>query len=215
MNKNNNIIEVHLDMDGVLADFDEKIESQSDLAQIRESLKQMSANFKQKLNNNQDFHWKDLEMFLRGPQSDPDLHRLKRRLKEGKEKIFSYASQEGFFVSLKKMPDADELFAGVEKLLNGNKPNILTAPLVSNPTCVQEKKLWIDSHFAGRYDKFRAEKNKQNFAHSRSILIDDTPKKVRAFVEAGGIGILHTNAKDSLAELEDIFQNKFGKNVSL
>lgn len=213
MNKNTLEIEVHLDMDGVLADFDGRVDSEPELKALRESLKAMSANLKQKIGSNT--HYKDLDLMLKGPQADPDLHRLKSKLKNTKARVFGYASNIGFFVGLDKMVDADELFLGVEKLLNGKKPHILTAPLTSCPTCVYEKQLWVDTYYKDRYEVFRAEKDKHKYAHARSVLIDDTPKKIRAFQEAGGIGILHTSARESLAELESVFINNFGKNVKL
>lgn len=45
---------------------------------------------------------------------------------------------------------------------------------------------------------------KRGFARPTSILIDDTPENVNEFKEAGGIGILHTSAKQTIKELEEL-----------
>jgi hypothetical protein len=51
-------------------------------------------------------------------------------------------------------------------------------------------------------------KLKQNYATPDSILIDDTEDVIEAFNRAGGIGILHTDAKVTLAKLREIFSNE-------
>jgi len=43
--------------------------------------------------------------------------------------------------------------------------------------------------------------------NEKSILIDDTPKKINKWVNAGGIGILHTSTKDTLNKLNDEIYN--------
>lgn len=206
-------ITIFLDMDGVLANFDGSIAADNHLNSMRTSLRSLTNNLMKKINIPDEFltkkglHFKDVESCLRGPQTDPDLHRLKQKLKFTKERIFEYASQEGFFLGLDKMPDADELFEGVEAL--GIVPDILTAPLLSSPTCREEKKLWIEKHYGGRFNNFFCETHKDKYANSNkhSILIDDTPKKIRAFNKEGGIGILHYNAKETLEELNEILKN--------
>ena len=51
----------------------------------------------------------------------------------------------------------------------------------------------------------RREKN--NFAKNKgrpAILIDDYPKNVDQFKNAGGIGILHTNSQNTISQLKRI-----------
>lgn len=190
-------------MDGVLADFDGRIAQQPELAKMRESLRSMTRNLDAKINKpfGSEMHFKDLEVALRGPQTDSDLHRLKTKLKITKSKIFEFASQEGFFIGLDKMHDADDLVDGVTALTK-RKPHILSAPLDSSKTCRAEKRKWIETYYGDKIDQFHLEKDKYKFAAPNHVLIDDTPKKVRPFIEAGGIGIIHTSTKDTLEQLK-------------
>jgi len=195
---------IFLDMDGVLADFDGRIAQQPELAKLRESVRSMTRNLDSKINKpfGQELHFKDLELVLRGPQTDPDLHRLKTKLKITKSKIFEFASREGFFIGLDKMHDADDLVDGVTQLTK-RKPHILSAPLDSSKTCRTEKRQWIETYYGDKIDQFHLEKDKFKFAAPNHVLIDDTPKKVRPFIEAGGIGIIHTSTKDTLEQLRN------------
>ena len=40
------------------------------------------------------------------------------------------------------------------------------------------------------------------YATPNTILIDDMEKNIKAWVDAGGIGILHTSAADSIKQLQ-------------
>ena len=42
------------------------------------------------------------------------------------------------------------------------------------------------------------------YANEHSILIDDMQKNIDQWKAAGGIGILHTNAKDTIKKLKDL-----------
>jgi len=52
-------------------------------------------------------------------------------------------------------------------------------------------------------------KLKQNYATPDSILIDDTEDVIEAFNRAGGIGILHKDASETLSVLRKIFNEDF------
>jgi len=210
---------IFLDMDGVLADFDRSIEENDFLRSLRESTKFLASNLRKKINENkvygEDWHFKDLGTILKGPQTDADLDRLKRKFHFTKSKTFQFASEPGFFINLNKMVDADDLVYEVTKLSNGKLPHILSSPLESSKTCIEEKREWIHRNYGGKVDQVFIEKNKAKYStlclgngiidlRNRNILIDDTPKKIREFIEAGGIGILHTSAESSLTELKKI-----------
>lgn len=199
---------IHLDMDGVLADFDGRINQQPELRSMRESLRALTKNLEAKLHNpyGGELHFKDVELALRGPQTDPNLHRLKSKLKETKARIFGFASQEGFFLGLDKMHDADALVDGVIRM-TGRKPHILTAPLESSKTCREEKVRWIELYYADKVDKVYIEQHKFKYAAPNHVLIDDTPKKVRPFREAGGLAILHNNTAETLYELQKLIDS--------
>lgn len=194
---------VHVDMDGVIADFDGRVNAVEEIKQARESVAMLARNLGEPYST---CHFKDLgPIYLRGPQTNPHLHRLKKKLDNAKSLIFNYASRDGFFIGLDKMPDADELMDGIIALTK-KKPNILTAPLETSRNCKWEKKAWIEKHYKDKINNFYIEGDKHKYAAPNHILIDDTPKKIRPFVEKGGIGILHTSAKDSLEQLERILR---------
>lgn len=46
--------------------------------------------------------------------------------------------------------------------------------------------------------------NKEQYANSKSILIDDLPKNINKWIDAGGIGILHKNTKSTIKKLNKI-----------
>ena len=46
--------------------------------------------------------------------------------------------------------------------------------------------------------------NKERYADKNSILIDDLPKNINKWVDAGGIGILHKNTKTTIKKLKEI-----------
>ena len=48
---------------------------------------------------------------------------------------------------------------------------------------------------------------KAAFAHKKAVLIDDREKNIDCWVEAGGIGILHTKADDTIAKLNEIIES--------
>ena len=52
------------------------------------------------------------------------------------------------------------------------------------------------------------ESEKYIYAKPRHILIDDTPEKIKGWTNAGGLGILHRNAGDSINEIKQIFLTK-------
>ena len=48
---------------------------------------------------------------------------------------------------------------------------------------------------------------KAAFAHKKAVLIDDRDKNIDCWVEAGGIGILHTTADNTIKQLNDIINS--------
>jgi hypothetical protein len=45
---------------------------------------------------------------------------------------------------------------------------------------------------------------KAEYAEPNAILIDDQPKSIDPFIAAGGIGILHTSAANTIKELKKL-----------
>lgn len=110
---------------------------------------------------------------------------------------------EPFFRSLPKMADADTLVEFCRK--NFRSMKVLTAR-GNTPTDGEEQKIaWYEEHFPGlECIVVRKSPDKAEYAHPRSILIDDRSKSIDPWIEAGGIGILHTSAESTISQLHEL-----------
>ena len=109
------------------------------------------------------------------------------------------------FENLDKMPDADILLDGVAKI-----PNLRIEILTSMGTfnveqgieAKRQKLLWLNKHNITYSASFvRTKTEKAQYATEKSILIDDSVGCIDPFNKKGGLGILHTSARDSLEQL--------------
>lgn len=86
--------------------------------------------------------------------------------------------------------------------------SILSSPTNGDPEEKSRKgKMgWIERELDILPSQVILQSNKHEYVdqHMPSILIDDTPKKITKWLNAGGIGILHKNTKDTIHELETI-----------
>lgn len=119
--------------------------------------------------------------------------------------IHSYDAKHPFFYDLEKMPDFDELFDFVIEYFDHDTIGFLTASGHTPVDAPQQKRRWI-RRYVGDYNTIVVPKSldKAQYAKPNIILIDDRAKSIDPWVEAGGIGILHTNAKDTIAQLKVI-----------
>lgn len=106
------------------------------------------------------------------------------------------------FNKLELLPDAMTLWDYVKKY----NPNILTAtghPVEKNE---REKRQWIEDNLTEYNDVYTvvASRNKSKWAWPDAILIDDREKSIEPWREKGGIGILHTSAEETIAELKKL-----------
>lgn len=114
------------------------------------------------------------------------------------------------FEDLEFMPDAQELLNYVCKL-DGINIEILTSmgtyDEIQGNAAKYQKIHWLNKHNIPYKSNFvRAKQEKANFAHDRSILVDDSIGCVRPFSEKGGHGILHTKSSDSIQQIHDIIR---------
>lgn len=188
-------IEVYLDMDGVLANFDKSINDKKvHLEELEEAIWQLAP----ELRNKDAMHMKE---FFKGVQEDPVLAKAKKVHNIYRNKFYSIMSKPNFFLDLEPMPDFMNLVDGVIKLNNGKLPNILTAPVRSD-YCAQEKEKWCYKHIPGKFNRFICQKNKTEYADPFAILIDDMTKNTVPWDAAGGFAVLHTgNVKNSLQQV--------------
>lgn len=109
-----------------------------------------------------------------------------------------------FFETLEKMPDADELF----DFINGNFNHvfILTATGWTPKNGADQKRNWVKKKFGDKLDVKVVTSGtlKAQFATPQTILVDDTTKAIHPWIAAGGIGVLHKSAGDSITQLKDI-----------
>jgi len=110
------------------------------------------------------------------------------------------------FEDLEFMPDAKELLSHVARLHNVDV-QILTSMGTHDPLQGSEAKrqkiLWLTKHGISYLPNFvRNKQEKSNYATATSILIDDSAGCIDPFNTAGGHGILHKNAKETIKVLD-------------
>ena len=106
------------------------------------------------------------------------------------------------FDKLDKHDDADVLWNYVVKY----NPDILTATGYPTEKATAEKIRWVMNNLSG-YDQIlttTSGADKHVYAAPNHILIDDRMKAIGPWREAGGIGILHTSAADTITQLQQI-----------
>lgn len=109
-----------------------------------------------------------------------------------------------FYETLDKMPDADELWNFCKD--NFHIVKILTATGHTPKDVVEQKIRWAHKTYGTNTNvkTVASSELKAIYANPRSILIDDREKSIGPWVKAGGVGILHTNAGDSIKQLQKI-----------
>lgn len=113
---------------------------------------------------------------------------------------------EPFFENLPMMRDAQELIDFVDK--NFYKWNILTASGYTPKNVEEQKRKWVAKVISPKVDVLVVRKSpeKARFAAEDAILIDDRMKSIDPWRAAGGIGIFHTSAAQSIKELQEFIK---------
>jgi hypothetical protein len=117
--------------------------------------------------------------------------------------IKNYSKDGGTLWSeLPLMPDAKQLWNYVEK----HNPEILTASGPPEYGAADQKRRWIPWVLGAdaKVNTVERSRDKAQFATPESILIDDQRKSIDPWVAAGGIGILHTSAANTIKELKKL-----------
>jgi hypothetical protein len=107
-----------------------------------------------------------------------------------------------WFGDLEPMPDFKELWSYCNPL----KPIILTAlPRTNTFEVIRQKQYWIREH-CGTWVPIIAclRRHKADYANSDAVLVDDAVVNITKFNKAGGTGILHFNARDTIAALKSV-----------
>lgn len=173
-------VTLYLDLDGVLADFDAGVAQLGFPADGRLNKKRA--------------------------ELPPKLQAMKTDLYDAIERAGT------FFLDLPPMRDAEDLWRAVEPF----EPWILTAPInarrgLDHPDvrAIAEQKLdWVRNHCDPAFpeDRFACiESASKGLYVSRSpgvaVLIDDRPSNIARWHEAGGLGVHHTSAAESITTL--------------
>ena len=126
--------------------------------------------------------------------------------KSDRKKFRSAVIDHQIFTKLDFMPDTQELLNHVCKL-HGVTIEILTSMGTHDPFQAQAAKHQKLQWLAAKNIPYKAnfvhnKKEKAMYAGSTSILIDDSVGCISPYVEAGGHGILHTNASNTIRLLD-------------
>jgi hypothetical protein len=105
----------------------------------------------------------------------------------------------GFWVGMPWMSDGKTYW----DYIKGYNPILLSSPSRSN-TSRLGKRLWVKNNLPGTKLILAQAKDKQNYAQSDRILIDDRPSNIDQWRASGGIGILHISASDTIRQLKDL-----------
>lgn len=104
-----------------------------------------------------------------------------------------------FFCNLDLLPDAAELWDYIKH----HDVRFLTS--CKTKKFRDQKKRWVQRHFSDTPVEFvNASALKAHYADATAILIDDRITSIDPWREAGGIGILHTSAIDTIQQLREL-----------
>lgn len=104
-----------------------------------------------------------------------------------------------FWINLEWTKDGKQLWNYILKY----NPIILSAPSRQNDSKVA-KHDWVKRELPGTQVILRSPQYKKEFASPDSILIDDRIENVTDWIKAGGIGIHHISAKDTIKKLKKL-----------
>ena len=104
-----------------------------------------------------------------------------------------------FWINLKWMPDGEKLW----KYIKNYSPSILSAPSREKSSRIG-KEIWVRNNIPGTELILKPAPEKQELAEPNAILIDDRKDNIQQWKDAGGIGILHTSANDTIKQLQEL-----------
>jgi len=104
-----------------------------------------------------------------------------------------------FWANLEWMNDGKQLWSYIKK----HNPKILSAPSREDSSRVG-KFDWVRRELPGVDLILRTMKHKKDFAEPNAILIDDNGDNIKNWVNAGGIGILHTSTANTIKQLKKL-----------
>jgi hypothetical protein len=106
---------------------------------------------------------------------------------------------ESFWTEMEWMKDGKELWSYIKPYL----PKLLSAPSRQESSRTGKQK-WVNTNLPGVPLLLKSAEYKQFYASPRSILIDDRADNIQRWKEAGGIGIIHISAADTIQQLKEL-----------
>jgi hypothetical protein len=117
--------------------------------------------------------------------------------------FFKKFIDDGEFSTLDLMPDAKELLHFVSQLDVPKEILSSTARPENHRMIAPQKQMWLLKHnIHYKANLVPGKSLKYKYATPNSIIIDDTQSVIDDWNKAGGIGILHTDAKSTIAILK-------------
>ena len=104
-----------------------------------------------------------------------------------------------FWTGMPWMPGGEKYWNYIKK----HNPILLSSPSRQNESRLG-KRLWKKRNMPDTKLILAYSDNKKDYADKNSILIDDYPKNIEQWRAAGGIGILHTSAEDTIKQLQKL-----------
>ena len=105
----------------------------------------------------------------------------------------------GYWVGMPYMPDGEQYW----NYIKDYDVELLSSPSRSN-TSRLGKRLWVKNNMPGVKLTLAQAYLKKNYAAPNHILIDDRESNIDQWRAAGGIGILHTSASDTIQQLKKL-----------
>jgi PAS domain-containing protein len=120
---------------------------------------------------------------------------------QGVDKFWEPLTKAGaaFWIKLKWMSDGKQLWDYIKKY----NPELLSAPSREESSKLG-KRVWVKRELPGVKLILKYASQKQEYASPTSILIDDREKNIKQWEAAGGIGIFHTSAADTIKQLKQL-----------
>ena len=104
-----------------------------------------------------------------------------------------------FWSKMEWMCDGRQLW----EYISIHNPSLLSSPS-SKRSSRHGKRLWVNENIPGTKLILSKRENKKRYSGKNSILIDDRTDNISDWVNAGGIGILHTSTSNTINELKKL-----------